>query len=131
MEGLATDNNVRLAILQMPPGSILVAWHGTAPRRLTGGALHFAHRFSLYLRAAEQDTGGTYHLNHWAIAWNLPGTDPSDLAGLINITEVVTVDRSGNSMTGTVALDLYAPDGTTHLAHLVDGTVAGSRVTAP
>ena len=76
-----------------------------------------------------QDPGGAYHLNHWAIAWNLPGTDPSDLAGLINITEVVSVDRSGNSMTGTVALDLYAPDGTTHLAHLVDGTVAGSRVT--
>ena len=29
MEGLATDNNLRLAILQMPPGSILVAWNGT------------------------------------------------------------------------------------------------------
>lgn len=75
-----------------------------------------------------QDATGAYHLNHWAIAWNLPGTDPSDLAGLINITETVTVDRTGNSMNGTVALDLYAPDGTTHLAHLVDGTVSGSRV---
>jgi len=47
MEGLADDNNLRLAILQMPPGSILVAWNGTTPRRLTGGALHFAHRFSI------------------------------------------------------------------------------------
>jgi hypothetical protein len=47
MEGLATDNNLRLAILQMSPGSILVAWNGTTPRRLTGGALHFAHRFSI------------------------------------------------------------------------------------
>jgi hypothetical protein len=75
-----------------------------------------------------QDPDGTYHLNHWAIAWNLPGTDPSDLAGLINISEVLRLDRSGNSMTGSVALDLYAPDTTTHLAHLVDGTVIGSRV---
>ena len=53
MEGLADHNNLRLAILQMPPGSILVAWNGTTPRRLTGGALHFAHRFSIYLRAPE------------------------------------------------------------------------------
>jgi hypothetical protein len=60
MEGLATDNNLRLAILQMPPGSILVAWNGTTPRRLTGGSLHFAHRFSIYLRAPEQDSTATY-----------------------------------------------------------------------
>jgi len=77
----------------------------------------------------EQHGGGGYHLNHWAIAWNLPGTDPSDLAGLINIREVVNLDNSGNSMTGTFSLDLYMPDGTTYLAHLVDGTVSGTRVT--
>ncbi len=61
MEGLATDNNLRLAILQMQPGSILIAWNGTTPRRLTGGALHFAHRFSIYLRAPEtEDATATY-----------------------------------------------------------------------
>jgi len=60
MEGLATDNNLRLAILQMQPGSILVAWNGTTPRRLAGGALHFAHHFSLYLRAPEQNSTATY-----------------------------------------------------------------------
>ena len=52
MEGLADHNNLRLAILQMLPGSILVAWNGTTPRRLTGGALHFAHRFSIYHASA-------------------------------------------------------------------------------
>ena len=69
-------------------------------------------------------------MNHWAIAWNLPGTDPADLAGLINIREVVSVDGTGNSMSGTVSLDLYATDGTTFLAHLGEGTVSGERITA-
>lgn len=55
--------------------------------------------------------------------------DPPDLFGLINITETLHLDRSGNSMTGSVALDLFAPDTTTHLAHLADGSVIGSRVT--
>jgi len=67
MEGLATDNNLRLAILQMPPGSVLVAWNGTTPRRLTGGSLHFAHRFSIYLRAPEQDSTATYADLFWLL----------------------------------------------------------------
>jgi hypothetical protein len=76
----------------------------------------------------EQHIGGGYHLNHWAIAWNLPGTDPSDLAGLVNIREVVSLDSSGNSMTGTVSSDFYSPDGT-YQAHLGDATVTGTRIT--
>jgi hypothetical protein len=72
---------------------------------------------------------GAYQLNHWAIAWNLPGTDPADLAGLVNIRELVSVDGSGDSMTGSVSLDLYALDGTTLLAHLGEGTVSGERIT--
>jgi len=78
----------------------------------------------------EQAGRGAYRLNHWAIAWNLPGTDPADLAGLVNIRELVSVDGTGNSMSGTVSLDLYAPDGTTFLAHLGEGTVSGERITA-
>ena len=67
MEGLASDNNVRVAILQMPPGSILVAWNGAGPRRLSGGSVQFAHRFSLFLRAAEQDSGSTYADLFWLL----------------------------------------------------------------
>jgi hypothetical protein len=77
----------------------------------------------------EQHGAGAYSLNHWAIAWNPPGTDPSDFVGLINIRETVSVDKTGNSMTGTFGLDLYAPDGTTFVTHLVDGTVSGARIT--
>lgn len=78
----------------------------------------------------EQAGRGAYHLNHWAIAYNPPGTDPADLAGLINIQELVSVDWTGNSMAGTVTLDLYAPDGTTFITRLGEGTVSGQRITA-
>lgn len=77
----------------------------------------------------EQAGRGAYRLNHWAIAWNLPGTDPADLAGLVNIRELVSVDWTGNSMSGTVSLDLYATDATTFLAHLGEGTVSAVRIT--
>jgi|ERR1017187_2724929 hypothetical protein len=43
--GQQTENNIRLAILSMPPGSILIAWQGTRPGRL-GSALVFVHEFS-------------------------------------------------------------------------------------
>lgn len=77
MEGVATDNNLRLAILQMPLGSILVAWNGTTPRRLSGGALHFAHRFSIYLRAPEQNASATYADLFWLFVSAVPTGAPS------------------------------------------------------
>lgn len=77
MEGLATDNNLRLAILQMPAGSILVAWSGTTPRRLTGGALHFAHHFALYLRAPEQNEAATYADLFWLLVSAKPANAES------------------------------------------------------
>jgi hypothetical protein len=77
MEGLATDNNLRLDILQMPPGSILVAWNGTTPRRLTGGSLDFAHRLSIYLRAAEQNSTATYADLFWLLVSAVPTGAPS------------------------------------------------------
>jgi len=72
LEGLTADNNLRLAILQLPPGSILVALNGTTPRRLTGGALHFAHHFSLYLRAPEQNSVATYADLFWLFVSAVP-----------------------------------------------------------
>jgi hypothetical protein len=50
--GQPAQNNTRVALLSMPPGSIMVVWQGTKPARW-GGALHFVHEFSLYLRAPE------------------------------------------------------------------------------
>ena len=64
--GQQTQNNMRLAILSMPLGSILIAWQGTRPGRL-GGALVFVHEFSLYLRAPENADVGYEDLFNWIV----------------------------------------------------------------
>jgi hypothetical protein len=64
--GQSTQANVRLAVLGMPPGSIMVVWHGTAPGRL-GSALVFVHDFALYLRAPETGSIGYEDLFNWIV----------------------------------------------------------------
>jgi hypothetical protein len=64
--GQPTQNNVRLAVLSMPPGSIMVVWHGTDHGRL-GNALVFVHEFSLYLRAPEVPSVGYEDLYNWIV----------------------------------------------------------------
>ncbi|HEY2395690.1 MAG TPA: hypothetical protein VGH81_06910 [Rudaea sp.] len=115
-----------------PDGSpidwVFRAWH-TDGTEITNSGGRPAKNGSFCLGVWEQH-GGAYNLNHWAIAWGLPPdfSDDSDLSGLVNIHETVSVDRSGNSMSGTVSLDFYAQDGT-FMGHIVDGTVAGVRIT--
>jgi hypothetical protein len=78
----------------------------------------------------QQAGDGGYSLNHWAIAWGPPPNfDPTVLAGLVNIREVVYINRTGNSMSGTVSEELYAPDGVTPITSLGNGTVSGTRIT--
>jgi hypothetical protein len=64
--GQPTQNNIRLAILSMPPGSILVAWQGSGPGGL-GNMLVFVHDFSLYLRAPEEADVGYEDLFNWIV----------------------------------------------------------------
>jgi hypothetical protein len=64
--GQPTQNNIRLAILSMPAGSIMIAWQGSGPARL-GNALVFAHDFSLYLRAPEEADVGYEDLFNWIV----------------------------------------------------------------
>ena len=69
--GHPTENNVRHAILSMPPGSIMIAWQGSGPARL-GNMLVFAHDFSLYLRAPEIADVGYEDLWTWIVE-DIPG----------------------------------------------------------
>lgn len=64
--GQRTQSNIRLAILSMPPGSIMIAWQGTGPGRL-GNALVFIHEFSLYLHAPETSNIGYEDLFNWIV----------------------------------------------------------------
>ena len=131
-----------------PPGSIVGMWRFafTAPgggpidwgfqtwhsdgTELTNSGGRPAKNGNFCTGVWEQRSSRVYVLNHWAIAWGLPPDfDETTLSGLVNIKERVQVDHTGNAMTGTVSLDLYAVDGTTLLAHIVDGTVSGTRIT--
>ena len=56
--GKPTQNNIRLAILNMPLGSVMITWQGTRPGRI-GQALVFVHEFSLYLARRMTPTWGT------------------------------------------------------------------------
>jgi hypothetical protein len=69
--GQATQNNIRLAVLSMPPGSVMVVWQGTRPGRL-GSALVFVHDFSLYLKAPENSPNVGYEDMFNAIVNRVP-----------------------------------------------------------
>ena len=64
-----------------------------------------------------------YKLNHFPISW-----DPnSNLVGVANLREEVTLSLDGKSFAGTFTLDQYDSAGN-KLVHLV-GTVNGTRIT--
>jgi hypothetical protein len=64
--GQPTQNNIRLAILSMPPGSVMISWEGSGPGRL-GNALVFVHDFMLYLHAPETANVGYEDLFTWIV----------------------------------------------------------------
>jgi hypothetical protein len=81
----------------------------------------------------------TYKLNHFALGWNFdptapvtgPGTGGATFAGTTNIRELITLDGSGNSYTGTFTLTSYTPDGSLVVPPTpIVGTVKGTRITA-
>jgi len=64
--GQPTQNNVRLAVLGMPPGSLMIVWNGTDTGRI-GNAAVFVHDFELYLRAPETQDVGYEDLWTWIV----------------------------------------------------------------
>jgi hypothetical protein len=80
----------------------------------------------------------TYKLNHFAIGWNFdpaapmtgPGTGGATFAGTTNIREVIILDGTGNSYTGTFTLTSYTPDGSLVVPPTpIVGIVKATRVT--
>lgn len=65
----------------------------------------------------------TYKLNHFAISSTLNG----DLVGIANIREDLTLDKSGNSYTGTFSIDQFDTKGN-NIMH-VAGKVVATRIT--
>jgi hypothetical protein len=79
----------------------------------------------------------TYKLKHIALAWvsadtppsmGGPGPSPAQFLGPAIIREVVTLNHSKNSYTGSFTIDQYNPDQSVLLVH-VSGTITGTRLT--
>jgi hypothetical protein len=66
----------------------------------------------------------SYKLNHFGLSWDPAG---ATFIGPANIRENVTLDRSGDSYSGTFTIDQYDTNGNV-LAHL-QGNVTATRVT--
>ncbi|MEO8467317.1 MAG: hypothetical protein ABI640_18485 [Gammaproteobacteria bacterium] len=66
----------------------------------------------------------TFSLNHFALSWT---DDGEHFIGPTNIRETVTVDRRGNTYTGTFSITQYDTDGKTKLGG-VSGAVKGTRI---
>jgi hypothetical protein len=66
---------------------------------------------------------GKYRLNHFPISW-----DPnSNLVGVANLREEVTLRADGNTFTGTFTIDQYDQAGN-KVVHII-GTVTATRLT--
>jgi hypothetical protein len=75
----------------------------------------------------------SYELNHVGLAWNPPGNPqglPVGPAGPSFIKQFVTLDKDGNSYSGTFAITVLAPDGKTPVLPVpIKGMVVATRVT--
>jgi hypothetical protein len=64
-----SQNNLRRAILDQPPGSILVVFMGTNKARV-GGAIQFRHQFTFAVRAPESVSGSGSYGQIWGLFVN-------------------------------------------------------------
>lgn len=65
------QSNLRRALLEQPPGSILVVYTGTDTVRIgNGGAWAFRHRFSFMVRAPEVRDSGVSYAQIWSLFVN-------------------------------------------------------------
>jgi hypothetical protein len=112
----------------IPDGALIdagyVTWHSDGTELMNSGRPPMTGSFCMGVwKPLGHDT---FKLNHIALSWDPTGTV---FVGPTNIREIVSVNRNGDSYTGTFTLDQYATDEKTVLAH-VQGTVAATRVTA-
>jgi hypothetical protein len=90
---------------------------------------------SFCLGVWQSEGGRSYKLNHFALSWDNTGAlcvpqpgATSCLVGTTNIREAITVDRGGNTYSGTVTIDQYDTSG--HLLFRLKGLVSAQRITA-
>ena len=109
-----------------PPDGVVIdkgfsQWHSDGTEILNSSRAPVTQSFCLGVW--KKLASGKYKLNHFPISW-----DPnSNLVGVANIREEVTLSADGNTFTGTFTLDQYDQAGN-KLVHLI-GIVSGTRLT--
>jgi hypothetical protein len=67
----------------------------------------------------------TYEVNHFALSYD---STSGALTNKVNIRQQITVDPSGNELSGTFTINIFNATATQQVDHLV-GTIAATRVT--
>jgi hypothetical protein len=97
-------------------------WHSDGTELMNSGRPPMTGSFCMGVW--QQNSDGTYKLNHVALSWDSTGTT---FIGPAKIRESITVDPSGMSYKGTFTLDQFDTHGH-RLAHFA-GKVVAKRIT--
>lgn len=101
-------------------------WHGDGTEILNSGKRSPASE-NFCLGVWKKAGHNTYKLNHYALSYD-PATGLMN--AMVNIHEYVTLNRDGDSFSGTFTVDVYTPQGVVIPPAHVEGTITGGRVTA-
>jgi hypothetical protein len=112
----------------IPDGALIdfgyAQWHSDGTEIMNSGG-HAANTGNFCLGVWARTGMFTYEVSHFALSYD--GTSGA-LVAKINIREQITLDPSGNELSGTFTINVYAPTGGQQVDHLV-GTIAATRVT--
>jgi hypothetical protein len=97
-------------------------WHDDGTEIMNSGRAPMTSSFCMGVW--KRVGAATFSLNHFALSWDDTG---KNFIGPTNIRETVTVDRRGNTYTGSFSITQYDKDGTTKLGG-VSGVVKGTRI---
>jgi hypothetical protein len=104
-------------------------WHADGTEIMNSGG-HAASTGNFCLGVWAQTGGNSYHLNHYALAYD-PTQYMSPTAGLvarINLTEDVVVAPGGNTFTGHFTQAAFDPVSNAPLGPPISGNIIGQRI---
>lgn len=99
-------------------------WHSDGTEMLNSGA-HAPATQNFCMGVWVRTGMFTYQVNHFALSYN---SSTGALANKVNIREQITLDPSGNELSGTFTINIFDSTGTQQVDHIV-GNITATRVT--
>jgi len=99
-------------------------WHSDGTEIMNSGG-HAANTGNFCLGVWVRTGMFTYEVNHFALSYDATS---GALVNKVNIREQITLEPSGNQLSGTFTIDIYNAAATQQVDH-VAGTIAATRVT--